>query len=225
MALEGQDLRPDRAARASRRRPGCGAAYLGFVFYPPSPRSLDPAQARELAAAAPAGVGSVGVVVDPSDAELDRAAGRRAARRPAAARPRDARAGGRDRAASGCRVIKALRIEPAEDLAPVPAYAEVADMLLFDAKPPRDARLARRPRRAHSTGGCCRASRSRGLALAGGLHRRQSGRGRRADRGARSSTSRPGSRAGRASRIRPGSERFLRPRRPRCRLRRHELAA
>ena len=40
---------------------------------------------------------------------------------------------------SGCRVIKALRVETAEDLEPLPAYAEVADMILFDAKPPRDA--------------------------------------------------------------------------------------
>ena len=39
----------------------------------------------------------------------------------------------------GCRVIKALRAETPDDLAALPAYAEAADMILFDAKPPRDA--------------------------------------------------------------------------------------
>jgi phosphoribosylanthranilate isomerase len=36
-------------------------------------------------------------------------------------------------------VIKALRVETPEDLASLPAYAAAADMVLFDAKPPRDA--------------------------------------------------------------------------------------
>ncbi len=39
----------------------------------------------------------------------------------------------------GCQVIKALRVETADDLAALPAHAEAADMVLFDAKPPRDA--------------------------------------------------------------------------------------
>ena len=34
-------------------------------------------------------------------------------------------------------VIKALRVGDADDLSPLAAYAEVADMILFDAKPPR----------------------------------------------------------------------------------------
>src|SRR5436853_2465087 len=37
-----------------------GAAYLGFVFYPPSPRAVTPARAGELCAAVPKAVLRVG---------------------------------------------------------------------------------------------------------------------------------------------------------------------
>ncbi|MEM6422986.1 MAG: hypothetical protein AAF698_10375, partial [Pseudomonadota bacterium] len=50
---------------------GAGAAYVGFVFFPPSPRSLAPAAAREAALAATPGVVKVGLFVDPDDALLD----------------------------------------------------------------------------------------------------------------------------------------------------------
>src|SRR5438034_686484 len=40
-----------------------GAAYLGFVFYPPSPRAVSPARAAALCAAVPAGVRRVGMFV------------------------------------------------------------------------------------------------------------------------------------------------------------------
>lgn len=45
-----------------------GAAHAGFVFFPPSPRHLDPAIAAALIARVPAGVGRVAVLVDPDDA-------------------------------------------------------------------------------------------------------------------------------------------------------------
>ena len=45
-----------------------GAAYLGFVVFPPSPRSLEPEAARELMLAAPPGVVKVALAVDPDDA-------------------------------------------------------------------------------------------------------------------------------------------------------------
>jgi phosphoribosylanthranilate isomerase len=112
-----------------------GARWLGFVFYPPSPRSLTPEQAAPLAAAAPPNSVRVGVVVDPDDAELDdildlvpldalQLHGAESPARVAAIR-----------ANTGLLVIKALKIADREDLAPVGDYAEVADLLLFDAKP------------------------------------------------------------------------------------------
>ena len=48
-----------------------GAAFIGLVFYPPSPRAVTPGQAAELAALVPAGVGKVGLFVDATDDEID----------------------------------------------------------------------------------------------------------------------------------------------------------
>src|SRR5260221_711871 len=45
-----------------------GAAYIGFVFYPPSPRAVSPARAAALIAAVPSGVQRVGLLVDADDA-------------------------------------------------------------------------------------------------------------------------------------------------------------
>jgi phosphoribosylanthranilate isomerase len=121
------------------RAASLGAAFLGFVFYLPSPRCLDPARARELAAAVPAGTETVGLVVDASDAEIDgllQAVPLDVLQLHGHETPERVEEIG---LRSGCRVIKALRVESASDLEPVPAYAEVADMLLFDAKPPRGA--------------------------------------------------------------------------------------
>ena len=116
-----------------------GAAFLGFVFYPPSPRCVDPALARELVALAPEGAQTVGLVVDASDAEIEallQAVALDALQLHGHETP--------ERVAEvalrfGCQVIKALRVETADDLAALPAHAEAADMVLFDAKPPRDA--------------------------------------------------------------------------------------
>jgi phosphoribosylanthranilate isomerase len=115
-----------------------GARWLGFIFYPPSPRALSPRQAADLAAHAPPGHAKVGVLVDPDDALLAdvlrevpldylQLHGAESPARVAAIRAR-----------TGCRVIKALKVAQASDLQPIPGYAAVADLLLFDAKPPPD---------------------------------------------------------------------------------------
>jgi phosphoribosylanthranilate isomerase len=113
-----------------------GARFLGFVFYPPSPRSLTPEQAAPLAAAAPAGCLRVGVVVDLEDAELDEILGLvplDALQLHGAETPARVAA---IRAKTGRIVIKALKVAAREDLAEVSDYAAVADLLLFDARPP-----------------------------------------------------------------------------------------
>ena len=126
---------PERVAQAGR----LGAAYLGFVFYPPSPRAVDPALARELAAAVPESAETVGLVVDATDHEIEtlldavpldllQLHGYETPERVAAIGLR-----------FGCRTIKALRVETADDLATLAEQADAADMVLFDAKPPRDA--------------------------------------------------------------------------------------
>jgi len=50
-----------------------GAAYLGFVFYPPSPRAVTPREAARLCAGVPPGVARVGLFVDADDAVIEAA--------------------------------------------------------------------------------------------------------------------------------------------------------
>lgn len=47
-----------------------GADWLGFVFFPASPRAVSPAQAAALSARHPGGPKRVGLFVDPDDAEI-----------------------------------------------------------------------------------------------------------------------------------------------------------
>jgi phosphoribosylanthranilate isomerase len=118
-----------------------GAAYVGFVFVPRSPRTIAPAAAAVLAAMVPAGIARVGLVVDPDDALIDRLAaevpldmlqlhGRESPARVAAIRMR-----------AGLPVMKALGIAAAADLAAIAPHAAVADQLLLDAKPPQGAEV------------------------------------------------------------------------------------
>ncbi len=113
-----------------------GAAYVGLVFYPPSPRSLELDRAREIAAGAPAGVTRVALVVDAEDAFLEalleavplemlQLHGAESPERVAELRAR-----------FGLPVMKAVGVRDAADLAAIPAYEAVADQLLIDAKPP-----------------------------------------------------------------------------------------
>jgi phosphoribosylanthranilate isomerase len=50
----------------------CGAAALGFIFYPPSPRNVQPENARKIVSALSAEVVKVGVFVNESIAEVKR---------------------------------------------------------------------------------------------------------------------------------------------------------
>lgn len=118
-----------------------GARYLGFVFFPKSPRSLTSERAAALAAPARGRADIVAVTVDATDEALEDLArtlkpdyiqlhGSESPARAAAVR-----------SYAGKGIIKALGIARAEDLGEAAAYREVADMLLFDAKPPPEAAL------------------------------------------------------------------------------------
>src|SRR5215472_1290552 len=114
-----------------------GAAYLGFVFYPPSPRAVTAAKAARLCAVAPSGILRVGLFVDADDDAIETVLaetpidilqfhGHESPERVADARVRFARP-----------VMKAVAIAAPEDVLGAARYEEVADLLLFDAKPPR----------------------------------------------------------------------------------------
>ncbi len=114
-----------------------GAAFLGFVFYGPSPRAVTPDEARRLCAAVPIGIERVGLFVDADDrtiadtlakAPLDilQFHGRESPDRVVEARER-----------FGRRIIKAVSIADEADIRTARQYEETADFVLFDAKPPR----------------------------------------------------------------------------------------
>jgi phosphoribosylanthranilate isomerase len=116
-----------------------GATHIGFIFYPPSPRAVSPETAGEIASAAPESVARVAVFVDPSDAEIDRVI--------AALSPSILQLHGKetpDRVAEvkrrfGLAVMKAIRVSTREDIQAAMAFDGIADSLLFDAKPPKNA--------------------------------------------------------------------------------------
>jgi phosphoribosylanthranilate isomerase len=111
-----------------------GAAYLGFVIFPASPRHVDPATAGRLAAPARGRAAVVAVTVDPSDEALERI---RADLKPDLIQlhgqesPARVKAAG-ERAQAG--TIKALPVASAQDLAAARAYEAAATHLMFDAK-------------------------------------------------------------------------------------------
>ncbi len=118
-----------------------GAHYAGLVFFPKSPRNVSIAQAAPLAQATPMGVAKVGLLVNPDNALLDAVLadvpldilqlhGKETPDRVAEIRSR-----------YGLPVMKAVGVADASDLPELDEYAQVADMLLVDAKAPKTAEL------------------------------------------------------------------------------------
>ena len=114
-----------------------GAKFIGFNFYPPSPRAVTPEQAIDLGRTMPTDCVKVGVMVDPIDELIEQTLpaldafqlhGRETLDRVQAIKD-----------ATGKTVIKGMSVGDRSDLEPVAAFAEVADMILFDAKPPKTA--------------------------------------------------------------------------------------
>lgn len=116
-----------------------GAEMIGLNFHPKSPRYVTPQRAAELAAQARGRTGIVALVVDyepEQAAELARIV-----------RPDWMQLHGKEtpeqvaaiKAATGLPVMKALGVATAADLEQVARYHGVADRILLDAKPPKDA--------------------------------------------------------------------------------------
>jgi phosphoribosylanthranilate isomerase len=116
-----------------------GADMVGFVFFPPSPRNLSFEQARALGSRVKGRARKVANTVDAEDALLEKIIealkpdmlqlhGHETPQRVAAVRE-----------SFGLPVMKALPIESRADLVPIDSYTRVADRLLFDARPPREA--------------------------------------------------------------------------------------
>ncbi|SHG49388.1 phosphoribosylanthranilate isomerase [Cognatishimia maritima] len=118
-----------------------GAAYVGFNFFAKSPRYVDFDQARDLALETPIGVAKVGLTVNVDNTFLDdlltkvpldmiQLHGHETPERVAEVRE-----------LYGLPVIKAFGIATEEDTKLIDVFGEVADQLLVDAKPPKDAKM------------------------------------------------------------------------------------
>jgi phosphoribosylanthranilate isomerase len=115
---------------------GAGAAYVGLVFYRPSPRNVDLERARFLAERARGKAAIVTLIVDAEDELLTRIAD--------VVRPDYFQAHGLEspervaaiRRSTGVPVIKAIHIATPADLEVARTYREAAAMILFDAKAP-----------------------------------------------------------------------------------------
>lgn len=118
-----------------------GASHIGFIFFPKSPRYVDPGEAGRLRQAAKGRAIAVAVTVDPDDVTLDAIV--------AAMQPDMLQLHGNEsvnrvaeiKARYGLPVMKALALRERGDLEQIKPYLDVADRFLFDAKPPKGSEL------------------------------------------------------------------------------------
>lgn len=117
-----------------------GAAYVGLVFFGPSPRNVGFDQAAALAGRVPRDIGVVGVFVDPDDQLLDAAvaAGRLTTLQLHKTTPERAAAIGRR---TRLPIWAAVAVKTRADVDAARRFAGAADGLLYDAKTPDDAAL------------------------------------------------------------------------------------
>jgi phosphoribosylanthranilate isomerase len=118
-----------------------GTDMVGFVFFAPSPRNISFDLARGLSSLAKGQADKVALSVDADDALLDQAV--------AALQPDILQLHGKESPARiavlkdryKLPVMKAIHVSEAADLAVMNEYEDIADRLLFDAKPPKGAVL------------------------------------------------------------------------------------
>ncbi|MEZ5813943.1 MAG: phosphoribosylanthranilate isomerase [Alphaproteobacteria bacterium] len=112
-----------------------GACYVGFVFYPPSPRYIEIDTAKELARQIPTGIRAVGLFVDPTNEQLEQTLGivpldmiqlhgKESPQRVSEIKTR-----------YNLDIMKAINIREKSDLNIIPQYEAAADWLLFDSRP------------------------------------------------------------------------------------------
>ena len=115
-----------------------GVDYLGFVFFPPSPRSLTPEFASSLMEERSDDFKVVAVVVNPSDKLLEEITNHLA--------PDIFQLHGSETAEDitnikqkfNTKIIKAIKISKLEDFEEVSKFDKVADFMLFDAAAPEN---------------------------------------------------------------------------------------
>ena len=116
-----------------------GADMVGFVFHPKSPRFVSRQQAAELAAIVQGRAETVALIVDYDEEQALELA---ESLKPDMLQLHGLESAGlteATRKVTGVKVMKALPVAGKADLDRLPRYHAVADRILLDAKPPRDA--------------------------------------------------------------------------------------
>ena len=118
------------------------ADYAGFIYFPKSPRHITIERATELKALLPSTIKSVSVLVNPDDALLEQI---HLHMQPdyiqlhgseSVERIREIR-----RRFPNFRIIKAVSVSSKDDIKSARVFEGEVDMLMYDAKPPADAKL------------------------------------------------------------------------------------
>jgi len=131
-------LRTDEAVAAALDG---GASHIGFIFFPKSPRNIDPVDAGRLRQAAKGRAKAVAVTVDADDVTLD---GIVAAMQPDMLQLHGDESVARVaeiKARYGLPVMKVFALRERGDLDRITPYIGMADRFLFDAKPPKGSEL------------------------------------------------------------------------------------
>ncbi|MFC0480710.1 phosphoribosylanthranilate isomerase [Gellertiella hungarica] len=130
-----------KTAEAVTRAVEKGATHIGFIFFPKSPRNIEPDLAGRLADPVRGRVKVVAVTVDADNDDLDEIVD--------LLKPDILQLHGSEspdrvltvKALYGLPVIKAFAIREASDLEKIDPYVGIVDRFLFDAKPPKGSEL------------------------------------------------------------------------------------
>jgi len=130
-----------KTEEAVDRAVALGASHIGFIFFPKSPRNIEPSDAGRLAARIRGRAKVVAVTVDADSDLLDEIVHE--------VSPDILQLHGKEsperlltvKAVYGLPVMKAFSVREADDLKRVDPYIGIADRFLFDAKPPAGSEL------------------------------------------------------------------------------------
>ncbi|MEY9779267.1 phosphoribosylanthranilate isomerase [Sinorhizobium fredii] len=130
-----------KTAEAVEHAVARGASHAGFIFFPKSPRNIEPDDAGRLAERIRGRAKIVAVTVDADNDDLDEIV--------SALKPDILQLHGSEdpervltvKAIYGLPVMKALSIREASDLDRIDPYLGIVDRFLFDAKPPAGSEL------------------------------------------------------------------------------------
>ncbi|APG82832.1 phosphoribosylanthranilate isomerase [Sinorhizobium americanum] len=130
-----------RTAEAAEHAVALGASHIGFIFFPKSPRNIEPDDAGRVAERIRGRAKIVAVTVNADNDDLDEIV--------SSLKPDILQLHGSEdpdrvltiKAIYGLPVMKALSVREASDLERIDAYVGIVDRFLLDAKPPAGSEL------------------------------------------------------------------------------------